>query len=164
MNHTLRAVCRARQRGSVAVEAALVFTILVIFIAGPSVFLAFYFFQYQVAQKAAHDAALYLSQASRVEMTTVGPEGGPAALTLARRIVAKEMAELSSSIPPPDPGIVCGYQQSPTTIGWKPCTTTNNQPLAFVAVSVDMNFIDPLTKGDSGLMISAYAPMRYVGN
>jgi hypothetical protein len=147
----------------VAVEAAAAIGVLAIFITAPSVYLAFYFFQYSAAQKAAHDAALYLSTSARWEMTTAGPDGDPASLTLARAIVAKEMTGLTSA-PPPDPGIVCGYQQTPTTIGWKPCTTSNSQPLVTVAVSIDMAFIDPLTGEESDLAISAYTPMRYVGN
>jgi Flp pilus assembly protein TadG len=164
MKDTLRAVNLFRQRGVAAVEAALVFVFLAVFVTAPSVYLAFYFFQYSAAQKAAHDAALYLSTSSRREMMNVGPDGTePASLTLARSIVAKEMTGLTTATPP-DPGIVCGYQQNPSTIGWKPCTTTNTQPLVIVAVSIDMPFIDPLTGNDSGLMISAYTPMRYVGN
>jgi hypothetical protein len=164
MKDTLRAVNLFRQRGIVAIEAALSISFLAIFVTAPSVYLAFYFFQYSAAQKAAHDAALYLSTSSRREMMNVGPDGeNPASLSLARSIVTKELTGLTSAAPP-DPGFVCGYQQNPTTIGWKPCTTTNNQPLVTVAVSIDMQFMDPLTGADSGLMISAYTPMHYVGN
>jgi Flp pilus assembly protein TadG len=163
MKPTLRVVNPSRQAGAVAVEAALVISFLLIFVSAPSIYFAFYFYQYSAAQKAAHDAALYLSTAPRAEMTTAGPSGGPAAMTLAQAIIIKELAG-STNEAPPDPSIVCGYQQGPTSIGWKSCTTTNNQPLVFVAVSIDMPFMDPLTGYDSGLMISAYNPMRYVGN
>ncbi|MCS0658332.1 TadE/TadG family type IV pilus assembly protein [Massilia terrae] len=164
MKRTLNRMKSRLQRGSVAVEAALVFSFLAAFFLMPSIFMSFYFFEYSTAQKAVHDAGLYLATAPKLEMTTVGPDGGPAALTLAKTIIAREMVGLSSGGIPIDPSIVCAYQQTPTSVAWKQCTTTNNQPLIQLAVSVDMNFVDPLTGSDSGWVISAYAPVRYVGN
>jgi hypothetical protein len=122
-----------------------------------------YFYKYSAAQKAVHDAALYLSTAPKLEMTAAGPDGNPAALTLARKIIAKEMAGLS----PPDPSIVCTYQQPSGFPVSKICTTTNNQDykqrLIGFYVAIDMNFIDPLTGEDSGMRISPYADVPYAG-
>lgn len=152
------------QRGAIAVEAALVLPLLLIIVTFPSIFWTMYFYRYSAAQKAVHDAGLYLSTAPRLEMTTVGPDGSPAALTLAKTIIAREMAGMS----PPDPGIVCSYQQASGFPVSKPCSTTNNQDykqaLVGLYVSLDMSYIDPITGSDSGIRISPYADVPYLGN
>lgn len=152
------------QRGVIAVEAAVVLPILLILIAFPSLFWAFYFYKYSAAQKAVHDASLYLSTAPRLEMTAAGPDGDPAALTLAKKIIAKEMAGLN----PPNPSIVCSYQQASGLLVSKQCTIVTNrdakQSLVGLNVSMDISYIDPLTGADSGIMISPYANVPYVGN
>jgi Flp pilus assembly protein TadG len=85
------------ERGAIAVEAAIVLPILLLIIGLPSIPLAFYCRQYSAEQKAVHDAALYLSTAPRTEMITAGPDGNPAALTVAKTLMAKEMAGLVPS-------------------------------------------------------------------
>ena len=163
MRRILPAGTRHSERGSVAVEAALMLPILILFLAFPSLFWAVYLYKYSVAQKAVHDAALYLSTAPKLEMTTAGPDGSPAALTLAK-IIAKEMRGADA----PDPGIVCTYQQASGIPVPKPCSLTNNQDyrqtLISLYVSLDMSYIDPLTGSDSGMRISPYANLPYVGN
>lgn len=164
MKRKFQAIRRQSQRGVVAVETALVMPILVLFITFPTIFWAFYFFEYSSAQKAVHDASLYLSTAPKLEMAAVGPDGRPAALTLAGKIVAREMTGLN----PPDLGIVCNYKQASSVVVSKPCSTTNNQSytqtLVQLTVSLDMSYKDPLTGLDSGLWISPYADVRYMGN
>jgi len=164
MRRILRAGNRHAQRGSVAVEAALVLPILILFLAFPSLFWAVYLYKYSVAQKAVHDAALYLSTAPRLEMTTTGPDGSPAALTLVKKVIGKEMAELKLS----DLSVVCTYQQASGFPVPKICSATNNQDykqnLVGIFVSIDMSYIDPVTGSDSGMRISPYANLPYVGN
>jgi hypothetical protein len=164
MKATKTASAKNKERGGVAVEAALVLAFLTTFFGFPSVLFAFYFFEYSAAQKAAHDAALYLSTAPKLEMMTAGPDGAPASITMAKTIIAREMTGLSSAGMPIDPSFVCGYQQTPTSVAWKQCTTNTSQSLVQLAVSVDMNFVDPVTGDDTGWFISAYEPVRYVGN
>lgn len=164
MRKTIQAARLHSQRGAVAVEAAIVFSFLVLFATLPSIYWAFYFYRYSAAQKAVHDAAVYLSTAPKLEMTTVGADGSPAALTVARNIIADELAGMS----PPDPGIVCNYKQTSGIVVPKPCTTTNNlasnQALVQLSVSIDMIYINPITGGASDLWISPYALVPYVGN
>jgi hypothetical protein len=158
---------RQYERGAVAVEAALVLPILLLFLGLPSVFLAFYYRQYTAAQKAVHDAALYLSTAPRVEVTTAGPDGNIAALTVATKIVEREMAGIVPSGVLVDPAIFCIYQVggSPMT---KPCTVPlakdPNHTLFQFDVSINFTYINPLTGSDTGILISPYAPVRYVAN
>jgi Flp pilus assembly protein TadG len=151
----------------VAIEMAIVLPLLVLFITFPSIALAFYYRQYSAAQKAVHDAALYLATAPRVEVITAGPDGNFAALTVARKIVEKEMAGLVPATVPVDPAIFCIYQVSGSQ-ATKPCTITYtkdvNHTLFQFDVSIGFTYIDPLTGSDTGVLISPYAPTRYVGN
>jgi Flp pilus assembly protein TadG len=164
MRRTFQATRRHAQRGAVAVEAAAVFALLALFFTLPSIFWAFYFYHYSAAQKAVHDAALYLATAPRLEMAAAGSDGNPAAITLAKAIIAREMAGMSL----PDPGIVCSYRQASGSVVPKPCTTVNNQAynqtLVQLSVSLDISYIDPLTGGGSGLWISPYTVVSYIGN
>lgn len=167
MRRQFKTTRRQYEHGVVAVEMALVFPILLLFLAFPSLYLAFYYRQYSAAQKAVHDAALYLATAPRVEITTSGPDGNFAALTLARKIVEKEMAGIVSDGVPVDPAIFCIYQVggNPMT---KPCTVTYtrdvNHTLFQLDVSIGFTYINPVTGSDTGMLISPYAPVRYLGN
>jgi len=164
MKTTLRRAGRTRQRGSVAVETAIVFSFLVLFATLPSIYWAFYFYQYSAAQKAVHHAAHYLATAPRAEMLGAGPNGEPFALAVARRIIASEMAGLNS--PAPDFG--CNYRQPSGTMIPKTCSTANNlannQILAQVSVSLNMAYVDPLTGDESGLYVAPNALVPYIGN
>lgn len=163
MRHASQPARQRSQRGSVAIETAIVFTVLVLFATLPSIFYAFYFYRYSAAQKAVHDAALYLSTAPKLEMATAGPDGTPAALFLAKKIIASELAGLSY----PDPSIVCNYRLTSGTVVPKICTAANNQAinqtLVQLSVSIDMTYVNPLTGTDSGLYIAPYAIMPYLG-
>jgi len=159
---------RRHQRGAIAVETALMLVLLTTFLALSSISLAIYFYQYSATQKAVHDAALYLSTAPRGEMTTAGPDGAPAALYLARKIIANEMSGRIPHGATLEPDILCGYRQTSGNISQKSCTVTNNQQttqaLAQINVSVDLPFANPITGRPIGWTISSYAPVRYLGN
>ncbi|MDN4059027.1 pilus assembly protein [Massilia sp. YIM B02769] len=164
MNKILWRDGRRYQRGSVAVETAIVFSFLVLFATLPSIFWAFYFFKYSAAQKAVHHAAHYLATAPRAEMMGAGPGGEPFALEVARKIIASEMAGMD----PPAPDFGCHYRQAQGTVLPKTCTVTNNQlntqALTQISVSITMGYVDPLTGEDSGLWISPFALVPYIGN
>jgi Flp pilus assembly protein TadG len=167
MKRTLEAIGRRHQRGAIAVEAAIVLPILLLILGLPSIYLAFYFRQYSAAQKAVHDASLYLSTAPRVEVTTSGPDGNIAALTLATKIVEREMAGIVPSGVPVAPSVFCIYQVS-GNVKSKPCTITYtkdiNHTLIQFNVTNGFTYVDPLTGSDTGKLISPYVPVRYVAN
>jgi Flp pilus assembly protein TadG len=165
MRRPYRATGPRRERGSIAVEAALALPVLLAFLALPTIVTAFYCRQYSAAEKAAHDAALYLSTAPRAEMTAAGPDGGPAALTVARTILAKEMAELVPRGTSLDPGITCVYRVA-SSPNMKPCTVSNNldptHTLIQLGVSIRVPYVNPLTGVTKP--IASYVLVPYVGH
>lgn len=167
MKRTLKAIGRRYERGAIAVEAAIVLPILLLIVVYPSVKLAFYCRQYSAEQKAVHDAALYLSTAPRSEMTTAGPDGAPAAMTVAKTIMAKEMAGLVPSGTSLNPDFICLYRVAASPVMGS-CTVVNNQDptrtLIQLGVSMRVTYVDPLTGNDTGHSITPYAPVSYLGN
>ena len=167
MKRTRKAIGRRYERGAIAIETAIVLPILLLIIGLPSIYLAFYYRQYSAAEKAVHDAALYLATAPRTEMVTAGPDGNPAALTLANTILERELTGLVSSGTSLNLGIVCVYQVGTTPV-MKPCTVTNNQNpsnrLRQLEVSISASYVDPLTGSDTGLSTEPFALVSYVGN
>ena len=168
MRRTLKATGRQHERGVAAVEAAIILPILLLFFGLPSVFYAFYFRQYTAVQKAAHDAAIYLATAPKVEMTTAGPDGYFAGITLAKKIVAKELAGIVPDGVSVDPTISCMYlvgngQQV------NACTPAvfkaNTNTLFRVDVAVNVPYINPITGREvESMYMSIVAPVRYWGN
>ena len=166
MKRFRRAADPCYERGSIAIEAAIVLPILLVFLTFTTLRLAFYCRQYSAAEKAVHDAALYLSTAPRIEMITAGPDGSPAALTVANTIAAREMAGLVPSGTSLNLGVGCLYQVGPSQV-IKPCTTANNQGpnniLIQLEVSIDVPYVDPLTRSAVGRTYP-FALVSYVGN
>jgi Flp pilus assembly protein TadG len=168
MRRTLKATGRQYERGSIAIEAAIVLPILLLFLGLPSVLYAFYFRQYTAVQKAAHDAAIYLSTAPRVETATAGPDGNFAALTLAKRIIAKELAGIVPDGTSFDPFITCYYRVGTATKG-NACTPTiaklPTNTLFQFDVAVNVPFINPLTgSAVDSMYMSPVVTVRYLGN
>lgn len=168
MKRTLEAVGRRHDRGAIVVETAIVLPILLLFIGLPSLLYAFYFRQYTAVQKAAHDAAIYLATAPRPEMTTTGPDGNFAAVTLAKRIVAKELAGIVPGDVSVDPTISCMYLVG-SGKQMNACTPTvfraSTNTLYRVDVAVNVPYINPLTGTEAeGMYMSVVAPVRYSGN
>lgn len=167
MKRTLKASGRTYERGSIAVEAAIVLPLFLSILLLPSIEWAFYFREYTAVQKALHDAALYLSTAPRVEMTTSGPDRTPAAISVAQTIMAKEMAGILPSGTAPGAEFVCLYRAGGNpAMRW--CTVENNQDpaqtLVQIGVTMRVNYFDPLTGSDTGVSFVPYAPVAYVGN
>jgi Flp pilus assembly protein TadG len=168
MRRTRKATGRQYERGAIAVETALVLPILLLFLGLPSVLYAFYFRQYTAVQKAAHDAAIYLSTAPRAEMTTAGPDGNFAAVTLAKRIIARELAGIVPDGISVDPVVSCMYQVGNTT-QMNGCTPqifkVSTNTLFRLDVAVNVPYINPLTGNEvESMYMSTVAPVRYLGN
>ena len=168
MRRTMKVTGRRNQGGSIAVEAALVLPILVLFLGLPSIVLAFYFRQYSAAQKAAHDAAIYLATAPRLEFTTAGPDGDFAAVTVAKKIVAKELTGIVPDGVSVDPYITCLYQVGRTPKG-NACTPqvfkSDTSPLVRFDVAINLPFINPLTGEEiTSMSMSPVPSAYYLGN
>lgn len=94
------------QRGIAAVELALTIPMIALIAAYLMLFVSA-LHNYQVAKKATHDAARYLSSASAVEMANAGMVD--AHLDVARAIIAAEMGSLINQGPNPHTvTILCG--------------------------------------------------------
>lgn len=168
MKTTFRPHRRQHQDGSIAIEAAFVIPILLVFLAFPSIMFAFYYRQYTAANKAAHDAAIYLSTAPRAEFTTSGPDGNFAALTVAKKIVEKELTGIVPAGTSVDPFISCIYLQggNPKVNACTPQIFKNDSvPLFQFDVAINLAFIDPLTGSEiSSMSMSIIPSVRYLGN
>lgn len=105
MNASTSFSTRARQRGIAAVELAIILPILVALLAVP-----FYFgrvlWHYTVAEKAAHDAALYLSSVPVTEMKSQARIAE--VVDVAHQIYDLEVAELTPGPYPPTSTFLCG--------------------------------------------------------
>jgi Flp pilus assembly protein TadG len=94
----------ARQRGIAAVELAIILPILVALLAVPFYF-GRVFWHYTVAEKAAHDAALYLSSVPLTEMKSQSRIA--AVVNVAQQIYDLEIAELNPGEYAPTPTFLC---------------------------------------------------------
>jgi Flp pilus assembly protein TadG len=156
-----RRLNRFRERGVAAVEAAIIFPILALVLAGPTIYLARYMWHYEVAQKAAHDAALFLANASNAEMQTLGASGYEVgAASLARNIALEEISELSPGETVVPPGVLCEYQINKNQTAWNTCNGIL-VPIN-VQVTVAFTYTDPFFEG--GQLIWIPVQLRYVGN
>jgi hypothetical protein len=147
---------RAHQRGAAAIELALVLPILLIFLTFP-IFYASVFWHYTVAQKAAKDAARYLSTISAQEMRS--KKLAPAAAAIALEIAKTEIAELAPGSAIDDPVIECGGI---------PCKGVTGKALpktVHVYITFDMydTWFGVAYTGRYGLGIQADVTVPYVG-
>ena len=156
LHHARRPEASRRQAGTAAVELALMLPILIVFLTVP-IFFARCFWHYTVAQKAAQDAARYLSTVSRSEM--MSPTLATEAAALATRIANLEMAELSpgSTILPPT--VYCDDDN---------CGISSGNVPAVVRVKIVFNMYDSIfgivDVGRYGIQITANAKVPYVGS
>lgn len=145
-----------RQTGAAAVELALAMPILLSFMLF-SIFYAMCFWHYTVAQKAAQDAARYLSIVPQAEMRT--PVLAEAAGEMAIEIARREIAELAPGAEIRAPHAYCGSDScGGLARGELPDT---------VRVKLTFSVYDPFGLVDVGWMgaeITANYTLRYVGN
>lgn len=169
MRQTLKGTGRRFQRGVIAIETAIVLPILLLFLGLPSVIYAFYFRQYTAVQKAAHDVAIYLSTASRLEMTTAGSDNKFAALSVAQQIVAQELKGIIPDGTLVDINFSCNYRIAGSSPKGNSCTPTifkfDTYKLVRIDVAIGLPYVNPLTgvAVDSMYMQTVVAS-PYMGN
>lgn len=165
MKNIYRCIVFRRQRGSAAVEAALIIPLILVPLLAFVLLLGRYFWYYTVAQKAVHDAVLSLATASRADIKSNAASG------LALRIIRDETADLDATT-----ASTLGF----TTECWFrvpansafvssfPCST--NASLAMVRTNLSMTVTDPFLSGITGpvlgrdgLTIMTGVTVRYVG-
>lgn len=154
--------CRAFRRteqGSVAIEAAIILPVLILFLAVP-LFLARIFWYYSVAEKAAHDGARFLSQATRLEIQASNGGAEPAVAALAKAIVNAELDEIRPGLVGAAPsvlcdGLLCDGLSIPSTVRVAVRIRIRDDIFGFIT--------DPLF-GDEGLLLVADVTVRYAGN
>lgn len=147
---------RTAERGAAAVEMALILPILLLLLALPF-YLAKVFWCYTAMQKAAHDAARFLSTANPMEIRSLADD--EAVVTgLAKAIVRAETAELNPIENQRTITVDCDLQACGNAVPQK------------VRVVVTMQIGDPIFNsftsiftGDEGLPLTADVTMRYVG-
>ena len=145
-----------RQRGSAAIEAALILPIFVTFLTFP-IYYARCFWHYTVAQKAAQDATRYLAQVPAAEMRS--SRLAQAAAGIALEIAQREIAELAPGSAIDSPVVHCDNVPCGSLIGRVPATVG-----VFITFSMHDNIFGVVPDGRYGLVITADASMRYVGN
>jgi len=148
------------ERGSIAIEAAFSLILLFIFVVLPF-FFARLFWYYNVAQKAAHDSARFLSNTAQAEIVAA-PGSAGAALPIVAVADAIANAELNDIRPALDHytvGVSCDYA---------PCGIGVPQ---VVHVSVQMRLRNDMFReilstyfSEDPLVFEARVTMRYVGN
>ena len=146
-----------RERGIAAVEFAVILPVLVAVIAGLLLFGRFCW-HYTVAQKAAHDAALYLSSVPLIDMKSRAR--AEAVMDVARAIALAETAELN-----PGPN---GTTITVTCDSW-PCDGAVVPTT--IRVGIRMRLVDGVLDaftgdytGEEGMLLTADVSMNYVGN
>jgi cbb3-type cytochrome oxidase subunit 3 len=146
------------EQGSVAVEMAIILPIFLMLLALP-LFLACVFWCYSAGEKAAHDAARYLSTATQAEMRTGASGFGEATVAATARWIAQQ--ELEGILPFTDSIPIDVECNTSACGGWIP---------ANVHVKVRINMYDmffySLTAeylGDTSMELISDVTIRYVG-
>jgi len=146
-------------RGSVAIEMAIVLPILIVLLTVP-IFFARVFWYYNVAQKAAHDAARFLSTATQAELRTMGPGNSAAPVAvLAKAIAEEETAVLDPVMQVKVIDVQCNFG----TCGVNVPSTVR----VWIQMRMQDDLFAPYTSafyGQDGLYLSADVTMRYAGN
>jgi TadE-like protein len=146
---------KKRQRGVAAVEAALILPIFVTLLTAP-VYYGRCLWHYTVAQKAAQDATRYLAQVSAAEMRSAPL--AQAASNTALAIARAEIAELAPGSVMGTPSVYCDNVPCTSLVGILPSTVG-----VFIRFSMRDNVFG-IIDDRFGLVITANASMRYVGN
>lgn len=150
---------RKNDKGGMAVEAAVVLPLLILFLAAP-LFLGRVFWYYDVAQKAAQDGARFLSSVSRAEIQASTGGAQPGVAALAKSIADEEIKGIrpglvGASITPQCDYAECNGLSIPQTVR------------VSVQIRVRDDILGPITNelfGADGFLLTAAVTMRYAGN
>ena len=147
--------CRRREGGTAAVEFALLAPVLLVLLLFP-IFFGRVFWHYTVAQKAAQDAARYMSTVSVQEMrsTTLAQEAAKVAVSIA----AAELAELAPGSDIGDAIIQCGTLPCGSRAGYVPTTVR-----VAITFGIFDTFFGVIDTGRYGWDITADITVSYVG-
>lgn len=145
----------AREHGAAAVELAFVLPILIVLLSFPY-FYSRCFWHYTAAQKAAQDAARYLSMVPAAEMRS--PELALAATNIAVEIARRELAELAPGTTIKQPQAKCDGLDCGSIPGAVP-----EKVRVFINFGMVDNIFGVVDTGRYGLLITADVTLRYVG-
>ncbi|MGX4640108.1 TadE/TadG family type IV pilus assembly protein [Massilia sp. SYSU DXS3249] len=151
---------RRTESGSIAVETIFCLPLLILFLVVP-LFLARAFWYYSVAQKAAHDGARFLANATLTEIVAPDGSGGdplPVAL-IAEAIAHAELDEIKPALARYTVSVLCDGEVCGNAVPQR------------VRVSVQLRFRDQIFDtftskyfGDDPIILTGRVTMRYVGN
>jgi Flp pilus assembly protein TadG len=166
MRYLVRPLRSKRQDGSVAVEAALVISLVLVPLIAFVLLFGRYFWYYTMAQKAAHDATLVMST------SPLGDIRSYAASTLANGVITSETDDIDQSTALTRVTTTeCWYRIPANALFLQPfnCGITTATPV-LVRTTVAMAVTDPLlgrlsesVLGGAALQITAQSSVRYVG-
>jgi hypothetical protein len=145
---------RIREHGVAAIEMAFILPILLVLLTYPILFGRVYL-HYTAAQKAAQDAARYLSMVPAAEMRT--KKLAKAAAAVALEIAEREIAELAPGSEFDPPQVTCDDLLCGSSLGRVPGT---------VRVYINFGVVDPIFGIETpryGYQITADVKLRYVG-
>lgn len=166
MSHLAHPLRARRQDGSVAVEAALIISLVLVPLLAFILFFGRFFWYYTVAQKATHDAALVMTSAPIVDIRSFG------ASTLALGVITSETADLDDgTLATLGTTTECWYRIPANSPFLQPfaCSNAGANPVMVrtsALMQVSDPFFAPLTEillGGASLQISAQSTVRYVG-
>lgn len=166
MTGLYRSISIRRQDGSVAVEAAIIITLILVPLLAFILFFGRYFWYYTVAQKALHDATLSMASLPLADVRNGG------AKALAQNIIDWELGDLDETTRSTvAASITCWYRfpanaVNLTEFGCNNATLTPVDVRASLIMTVSDPFLAPFTgpvAGLDGLPIIAQVSMRYVG-
>jgi cbb3-type cytochrome oxidase subunit 3 len=138
---------------------AVILPVFLVLLAVP-LFLAVVFWCYSAGQKAAHDAARYLSTATQAEMRTYGGGFGESTVAATARWIAQQ--ELEGILPFTD-GIPITVECNASTCGAAAVPATVHVQ---VRIGLHDTFFDSITTdaiGDTGMEVASDVTLRYVG-
>ena len=154
-----------RQDGSVAVEAALVISLILVPLIAFILLFGRYFWYYTMAQKAVHDATLFMASAPLTDIRSNAAKG------LSEKIMNWELSDMDdATLATVGPTTECWYRFPASAPYLTPLSCASTMVPVLVRTSVLMTVSDPFLPkmteallGGEGLPIIAQSTVRYVG-